>query len=169
MRRGFAVIVLSAVPILSLVGCGGASRPATTTSHPDVVVIQLAPPSRLIVLGKSIAGVRLNESRQNVERELGAGSSRRPGVVSYFGGRLIVDYWFHEGLTKRVQGLETSWAGFHTRTGVRIGSPRDALRALGIPCGAATCSQAAGRMPDAPGTVLSLRHGHVVRINIFYA
>jgi hypothetical protein len=54
-----------------------------------------------------------------VEKALGPGKSTERGVVSYFGGRLQVDYWFHDQLTTRVEALETKWGGFHTRSGVQ--------------------------------------------------
>lgn len=47
----------------------------------------------LIVFGNSIDRIRLDELRTNVEKELGAGRSSRRGLVSYFGGHLLVDYW----------------------------------------------------------------------------
>lgn len=127
------------------------------------------PESRLIVLGHSIGGIRLGEPRRNVEEALGRGRSRRRGLVGYFGGRLLVDYWLHDGLTNRVEGLETRWAGFHTRSGVHVGSSQQELRALHVTCGDGECSRAAGKMPDAPGTVFTVRHGEVVRIDIFYS
>src|SRR5204863_911740 len=99
----------------------------------------------------------------------GHGTLRRRGLVSYFGGRLQVDYWFHDRLTTRVAGLETSWGRFHTRSGVHVGTSRQALRALHVICGDGECSRAGGRMPDAPGTVFTMRHGKVAQIEIFYA
>jgi hypothetical protein len=123
----------------------------------------------VIVLGHAIGGIRLDESRANVERSFGNGVSRQRGLVSYFGGRVLVDYWFHDGLTKRVQGLWTRWRGFSSRSGVRVGSSRREMRALHFACGGGTCSRAAGPMPDAPGTVLTMRHGKVAKIDIFYA
>ena len=125
--------------------------------------------NRLIVLGRSVGGIRLGEPRRSVEKALGPGTSTRRGLVWYFGGRLLVDYWFHDRLTTRVEGLETSWGGFHTRSGLHVGSSRQELRALHVACGDGECSRAAGQMPDAPGTVFTLRHGKVVRIDVFYS
>lgn len=126
-------------------------------------------PNRLIVLGRSIAGIRLGESRANVQQALGKGRTTQRGLVSYFGGRLVVNYWFHDGLTTRVQALQTRWAGFHSRSGIHVGSSRAHVRALHFACGDGTCSRAAGPMPDAPGTVLTMRRGKVAKIDIFYA
>jgi hypothetical protein len=125
--------------------------------------------NRLIVLGHSIGGIRLDEPRRDVENALGHGSSRGRGLVWYFGGRLLVDYWFHDGLTTRVESLETSWDGFHTRSGVHVGSSRQELRALHVTCGDGRCSLAAGQVPDAPGTAFTMRHGKVVQIDISYS
>jgi hypothetical protein len=130
---------------------------------------QRQPQSRLIVLGHSVGGIRLGEPRRSVEKALGRGRSRRRGLVWYFGGRLLVDYWLHDGLTTRVEGLETRWGGFHTRSGAHVGSSRQELRALHVTCSDGECSRAAGRMPDAPGTVFTMRHGKVVQIDVFYS
>jgi hypothetical protein len=151
---------------VALVGClfvtGLPAAAASSTSSATA-------PNRLIVLGRSIAGIRLDESRANVQRALGKGKTTQRGLVSYFAGRLIVNYWFHDALTRRVQGLQTRWAGFHTRSGLHVGSSRARARALGFACGDGTCSREAGPMPDAPGTILTMRHGKVARIGIFYA
>jgi hypothetical protein len=112
----------------------------------------------------------LGEPRRSVEKALGPGRSRRRGLVWYFDDRLEVDYWFHDGLTTRVEGLETRWGGFHTRSGVHVGSSRQELRALHFACPRdGDCSRAADRMPDAPGTVFTMRHGKVAQIDVFYS
>lgn len=130
---------------------------------------QRTPQNRLIVLGDSIGGIRLDEPRKSVEKALGRGTSKGRGLVSYFGGRLLVDYWFHDGLTTRVEGLETRWVGFHTRSGAHVGSSRQELRALHVTCSDGRCSRAAGQMPDAPGTAFTMRHGTVVQIDVSYS
>jgi hypothetical protein len=107
--------------------------------------------NRLIVLDHSIGGIRLGEPRGTVEKAFGHGTSTRRGVVSYFGGRLVVNYWFHEQLTTRVEDLETSWSGFRTRSSIHVGSSREELRALHVVCSAGLCGRA-GQGPDAPGT-----------------
>jgi hypothetical protein len=111
----------------------------------------------------------LDELRRSVKKALGPGRSRRRGLVCYFGGRLCVNYWFHDGLTTRVEGLETKWGGFHTRSGVHVGSSREELRALHVTCRNGQCWRAAGRMPDAPRTVFTMRHGKVAQIEVFYS
>jgi hypothetical protein len=155
MKRVTAVALLAIAPAL-FCACGASGSQQRT------------PQSRLIVLGHSVGGIRLGESRRSVEKALGRGRSKRRGLVWYFGGRLLVDYWFHDGLTTRVEGLETRWGGFHTRSGVHVGSGRQELRALHMTCGNGECSRAAGRMPDAPGAVFTMRDGKVVQIDLFY-
>jgi hypothetical protein len=147
----------------ALVGCSSSHRQG------DSPPSSTPPKNRLIVLGDSIAGISLGEPRKRVEKAFGQGEARRRGLVWYFGGRLLVDYWFHDRLTMRVEEVETRWGGFHTRSGVHIGTSRQALRALHVTCGDVECSRAAGRMPDAPGTVFSMRHGKVAQIDIFYS
>jgi hypothetical protein len=153
----------------------------TVVSKPDVryqvrgavsalrwgTVSSLGEPGRgLIVLGSSIGGIRLDESRASVEKAFGPGRSRRRGVVSYFGGRLIVDYWFHDGLYKQVEYLETRWSGYRTRSGVHVGSSRRELRPLYASCAQGNCVLLAGPWPDPVGTVFNVRHGKIVDITI---
>jgi hypothetical protein len=127
----------------------------------------LGKPGRgLIVLGSSIDGIRLDESRATVEKAFGAGRSSRRGLVSYFGGHLIVNYWFHDGLYKWVEYLETRWSGYRTRSGVHVGSSRRELRALYVTCAKGNCVLLAGPWPDPVGTVFTMRHGKVVDITI---
>jgi len=156
MKRVTALAVL-AIASAVVSGCGGSG------SGPRM------PQTRLIALGHSVGGIRLGEPRRSVEKALGPGESRGRGLVWYFGGRLRVDYWFHDGLTTRVEGLETRWGGFHTRSGVHVGSSRQELRALHVACSSGECSRKAGRMPDAPGTVFTMRHGKVAQIDVFYS
>jgi len=127
----------------------------------------LAKPGRgLIVLGDSIDGIRLDESRTDVEKAFGVGRSSRRGLVSYFGGHLIVNYWFHDGLYKQVEYLETRWSGYRTRSGVHVGSSRRELRPLYVTCAKGNCVLLAGPWPDPVGTVFTMRHGKVVDIII---
>jgi hypothetical protein len=90
--------------------------------------------------------------------------------VRYFGGRLLVSYWVHDGLQTWVGGLETEWPGFRARSGVHVGSSRDDLRPLHVTCSEGECGLAARREPppDAPGTVFTMRRGRVVKIAVFY-
>src|SRR5439155_549764 len=107
-----------------------------------------APPkNRLIRLGHSIAGISLDEPRRTVEKAFGPGKSTSRGVVSYFGGRLVVDYWWHDGLTTRVEALWTTWGGFHSRSGLHVGTSLQDLRALHWPCSEGTYTRAAGLRP----------------------
>jgi hypothetical protein len=152
----------------AVVGCSSSHHAAKDVSQGVSPSSSPQPKNRLIVLGDSIGGIRLGEPRKSVEKAFAYGRLTRRGLVWYFGGRLLVDYWFHDRLTTRVEGLETRWAGFHTRSGVHVGSSRHDLRALHVACGDGECSRAARRMPDAPGTVFTLLHGKVTRIAIFY-
>jgi hypothetical protein len=124
------------------------------------------PGKGLIVLGSSIDGIRLDASRATVEKVFGVGRSSRRGLVSYFGGHLIVNYWFHDGLYKWVEYLETRWSGYRTRSGVHVGSSQRELRALYVTCAKGKCVLLAGPWPDPVGTVFTMRHGKVVDITI---
>jgi hypothetical protein len=149
-------MALLAIASAGLSGCWGSD------SHERV------PENRLIVLDHSIGGIRLDEPRGSVEKAFGHGTSRRRGVVSYFGGRLVVGYWFHDQLTTRVEDLVTSWSGFHTRSGVHVGSSREELRALHVVCSDGLCGRARPG-PDAPGTGFTMRHGNVARIYLAHS
>src|SRR5204862_5892958 len=105
-------------------------------------------------------------SRTNVEKAFGAGRSSERGLVSYFGGRLLVNYWFHDGLYKQVEYLQTRWSGYRTRSGVHVGSSRRELRPLYVTCAKGDCSLLAGPMPDAGGTVFTRGQGHGGEINV---
>jgi hypothetical protein len=135
--KGVAALALLAIAPAVFCGCGASGSQQRT------------PQNRLIVLGDSIGDIRLDEPRKSVEKALGRGTSKRRGLVSYFGGRLLVDYWFHDGLTTRVEGLETSWAGFHTRSGAHVGSSRQELRRIAR----------AADLPHAQRGQLSSEHG----------
>lgn len=124
------------------------------------------PARGLIVPGSSIDRIRLDESRTNVEKAFGVGRSRRRGVVSYFGGHLLVDYWFHDGLYKQVEYLETPWSGYRTRSGIHVGSSQRDLRRLYATCTKASCVLLAGPWPDPIGTEFLIRNGRVVAITI---
>jgi hypothetical protein len=125
------------------------------------------PGKRLIVLADSIGGIRLGESRGKVEGAFGPGRSTRRGLVRYFGGHLLVSYWFHDGLYKRVEYLQTRWGGYHTRSGVHVGSCRRDLQPLYVSCERKPeCWLQAGPTPDPVGTVFTVRHGKVEEIEI---
>jgi hypothetical protein len=128
---------------------------------------QVKPGRHLIVLADSIGGIRLGESRRSVEKTFGPGVSKRRGLVRYFGGHLLVNYWFHDGLYHRVMYLQTRWGGYHMRSGVRAGSNREELRPLYVSCLSQTeCWLQAGPTPDPVGTVFTMRHGKVASILI---
>ena len=148
----------------ALAGCSSSRQAGVGVSRSSSAL----PSNRLIVLGDSIAGIPLGEPRKSVEKAFGRGKSSRRGLVWYVGGRLLVEHWFHDQLTTRVEALETRWGGFHTRSGVHVGTSRQALRALHVTCREGECSRAAGRLPDAPGTLFTMRHGKVAQIDIFY-
>jgi len=171
-RRAFvaAVWVLLFAPAVA-VGCSSSHHAAGNAGMGGSGSSSAQPKNRLIVLGESVGGISLGEPRTSVEKLFGRGKSmeREGGVVSYFGGRLVVIYWFHDQLTRRVEALVTRWSGFRTRSGVRIGTSRQALRALRVTCRGGECNLAAGRLPDAPGTIFTMRHGKVGQIDILYS
>ncbi len=154
--KGVTALAFLAIAAAAFSACGERSSQQPT------------PQNRLIALDDSIAGIRLDEPRKSVEKTLGRGSSKRPGLVSYFGGHLLIDYVFHDQLTTRVEGLETRWSGFHTRAGVHVGSRRQDLRALRVTCSDGICGRAAGTMPDGPGTGFTMRRGQVIQIDVSY-
>jgi hypothetical protein len=120
-----------------------------------------------IVLAGSIGGIRLGESRRDVEKAFGPGRSARRGLVRYFGGHLLVSYWFHDGLYKRVEYLQTGWQGYRTRSGIHVGSTRQDLQPLYVSCERKPeCWLQAGPTPDPVGTVFTVRHGRVVKIEV---
>jgi hypothetical protein len=127
------------------------------------------PKDRVIVLGRSIGPVSLDEPRTEVRRALGRGKRSRRGIVSYFGGRLIVDYWFHDDLTNRVAYIKTTSPGFHTRSGVHVGSSRAALHLPRGSCLGQICAVAANKGPDAPGTGFGIRAGKIAWIDVGYS
>jgi hypothetical protein len=129
---------------------------------------QLKAASDRIELGSSIGAVRLWEARKEVEKALGKGVRRGRGVIVYPRQHLVLDYAPHDTLVPWVGGITTRWSGFRGPAGVHVGSTRQALRALYVGCGSETqCGLQAGAMPDAPGTIFTLRHGKVVEIGVF--
>jgi hypothetical protein len=85
-------------------------------------------------------------------------------VVSYLGGRLQIVFAFHDAYTGRVQALITKWGGFRTRSGVHVGSSRQALRSLHVACANGDCSWVTNGMPDAPGIIFTMHRGRVAEI-----
>ncbi len=133
----------------------------------EITAASRRPGSRLIVPGYSIGGIRLGESRQEVEKVFGRGRSTRRGFVSYVGGHVLVSYWWHDAPTRYVAWLQTSWGGFHTRSGIHVGSTRRELRPLYVTCGGKSgCYLLEGPWPDALATTFTLRAGKVVGIGM---
>ena len=131
---------------------------------------QAKPGRQLIVPGGSIGGIRLGASRKDVEKAFGPGRSTRRGIVSYLGGHIVVDYWFHDRLYPWVGSLETRWSGFHTHSAVHVGSSRRELRRIYATCDRRTeCHLLEGPWPDALATGFVLRHGKVAAIGIGYS
>ena len=118
------------------------------------------------MLGISIGAIWLGESRTNVEKKFGLGHSTRRGLVSYFAGHLLVNYWFHDGLYKHVEYLQTRWEGYSTRSDVHVGSSRDDLRPLYVTCRKGNCILLAGPTPDPVGPDFTMRHGQVAEITV---
>jgi hypothetical protein len=154
----YAVPLAGVVASAVLAGCGSSHRSAA----PEL------PKNRLIVPGSSIGPISLDEPRTAVRRALGPGKRRSRGIVQYFGGRLLVDYWFHDGLTNRVEYLRSTSPGFHTRAGVRVGTSRSALHVPHGSCSGGVCSVAANKGPDAPGTGFGIRAGKIAWIAVGY-
>jgi hypothetical protein len=155
----YAAPLAGAAAAAALAGCGSSHHSAGPA----------LPKDRLIVPGRSIGPVSLDEPRVGVTRALGPGKRSRRGIVSYFGGRLIVDYWFHDGLTKRVEYLQTTSPGFRTRSGVHVGSSRAALHLPRGSCSGRICSVAAAKGPDAPGTGFGISAGKIAWIAVGYS
>jgi hypothetical protein len=127
---------------------------------------QVKPTAHLILLGASIGPIRVGEPRTAVERAFGPGRTLQRGLVSYFGGRLIVNYWFHDGLYSWVTYAKALGAGYHTTSGAHVGSRVGVLRALYASCSPTDCWLQSGPMPDAAGTHFTLRHGRVASIEV---
>jgi hypothetical protein len=152
--------------VLAVAGCASSDHAAkkggnVVTDIQSGPTTAAVPKNRLIVPGVSIGGIRFREPRRSVTKTLGRGKRTGRWVVSYLRGRLVIDYSFHDGYTGRVQALMTSWPGFHTRSGVHVGSTRHALRAIHVACANGECSWATNGMPDAPGIIFTMRHGRV--------
>jgi len=123
------------------------------------------PRNRLIVVDHSIGGIRLGEQQASVRRALGPEPYR-----GYFRGRLWVDYVFKVGPPKkRVQAIRTNWSGFHTRSGIHVGSTLKEVRhLLHAECGGPNEACNVGHGPGGPGTMLWMRHGKVAWIMLWF-
>jgi len=154
-------VVLAAVLSLGFAGCGTtrhASERSTST-----------PANRLVVLNQSIGPVRLGESRVALEKTLGRGT-REPCGASYFGGRLLVGFCPKDTPVAYVAVISTRWAGFHTRSGLRVGASREKASSLpGMICGVGFCDEyIRPRHADGPLTDIRTRHRRVTAILIGY-
>jgi hypothetical protein len=113
--------------------------------------------TRTIVLDRSIAGVKLGETRGSIERRIGTGSvvsirtdtSSEPASlvdrIAYDAAGLYITY-VSTGSTPRkladgrAMVLETTWTSFKTPQGVHVGSPLAAVKAIpGIRCFGPVC------------------------------
>jgi hypothetical protein len=130
----------------------------------------ISPKNRLIVLDQSIGSVRLGESRTRVEKAFGPGTRTHRGVVTYFGGHLRIDYWDKQHPTTYVAGIWTRWAGFHTRSGLRVGAGRQKASSIpGMTCGAGGCNHyLRPRHADGPLTDITTRHRRITEIGILF-
>ena len=126
------------------------------------------PGKRLIVLGDSIGGIRLGESRRSVEKLLGPGRPGLLGSAQYFGGRLVVGYEFHDGIYNFVTYVQTRWDRYRVAgSGIHVGSTRQDLRRLFVSCyQKVKCILQAGPWPDPVGSEFTVRHGKVTEIYV---
>jgi hypothetical protein len=128
------------------------------------------PKNRVIVLDHSIGPVWLGESRTSLQNALGPGRRRQRCVAAYFGGRLVVDFCPKEDPTNNVAAIWTSWGGFHTRSGLRIGASRQQAASIsGMSCGVGLCTHyLRPRHADGAVTEVTTRHGRVTKIRVFF-
>ncbi len=162
------LLVAVAAAAVGLTACGSAHQ-RTENSPQHVETRSALPKERVIVLGRSIGAISLGEPRTSVRRALGPGKRLSRGVFSYFGGRLLISYWFHDQLTQRVNYIKTTWSGFHTRSGLHIGISRRDLHLPAGSCVNGVCGIAASKGADAPGTGFGIRHGKVSWIAVGYS
>lgn len=127
--------------------------------------------TRTIVLDRSIAGVRVGETRASIERRIGQGfvlggaredtSTAPPSHVErieYDGAGLYVTY-VSRGTSARLLAagratvLETTWTSFLTPQGVHVGSPLGALgRIPGLHCFGSVCQHGYSKSSRGAGT-----------------
>jgi hypothetical protein len=161
-------LVVVAAAVVGLTACSS-HQVSKKSAPPHVERRTPLPKDRVIVLGRSIGAISLGERRTSASRALGPGKRLSRGVFSYFGGRLLISYWFHDQLTSRVNYIKTTWSGFHTRTGLHVGISRRDLHLPAGSCANGTCGLAAGKGADAPGTGFGIRHGQVAWIAVGYS
>ena len=168
MKYGRLLVVVL-VAAIGLTACSSKAEVTERSSQLHVERSSTLPKNRVIVLGRSIGPVSLGERQTSVGRTLGLGERLRRGVFSYFSGRLLFSYWFHDQLTQRVNYLKTTWSGFHTRSGVHVGTSRRDLRLPAGSCLDGICGLAAGKGADAQGTAFGIRRGKVAWIAVGYS
>jgi hypothetical protein len=149
--------------------CSSSHRVTEKSAQPRVERRSALPTNRVIVLGRSIGPIALGEGRTSVRRILGPGKRLSRGVFSYFGGRVLISYWFHDQLTRRVNYIKTTWSGFHTRSGVHVGTRRRDLHLPAGSCLNGSCGIAASKGADAPGTAFGIHRGKVAWIAVGYS
>jgi hypothetical protein len=168
MKDALSLVGVVAATV-ALTACNSSHHAAEKTPQAHVAQRSGLPKDRLIVLGRSIGAISLDERGTTVRRTLGPGSRSRRGVVSYFGGRLVISYWFHDQLTHRVNYIKTTWGGFHTRSGLHVGTSRRDLHLPRGSCFDRICGLAAAKGPDAPGTAFGIRHNTIAWIAVGYS
>ncbi len=147
--RHAALLVGVVAATSALPACGlsdhVAKEPADKPARAQVAPTAEPPNDRLIILGRSIGPISLGERLGTVGRTLGPGKRLKRGVFSYFGGRLLISYWFHDQLTDQVSYIKTTWAS------------------------QGTCGLAAGKGADAPGTSFGIRDRKIAWIGVGYS
>jgi hypothetical protein len=132
--RRLLLAVLAGVVALAVgltLGLRPGGQPKPQGSGAGTFAQSVLPKDRLIVLDRSIGPVRLGESRKSLETALGRGIERPRGdraIAYYFGGRLRVTYGDHGMLRPYVMSIWTSWAGFHTASGLRVGASAEGAK-----------------------------------------
>jgi hypothetical protein len=161
------LIVVAAATVLT--ACSSSHRATEKSPQARVERSSALPTKRVIVLGRSIGAISLGEARKSVRQTLGPGKRLSRGVFSYFGDRVLISYWFHDQLRQRVNYIKTTWSGFHTRSGVHVGTSRLDLHLPAGSCLNGICGLAASKGADAPGTGFGIRRGRVVWIAVGYS
>jgi hypothetical protein len=139
-----------------------------------------------IVLDRSIAGVRLGETRTTIERRIGSGSvvSVRADTSTAPAGRIVRLAYDAAGLyvtyssagaspaqlaAGKAMVLETTWTSFKTPQGVHVGSPLAAVKAIpGVHCFGAVCQHGFVRGGAGTSFLVDTMRKKVVRIVVSF-
>jgi hypothetical protein len=139
-----------------------------------------------IVLDRSIAGVRLGETRSSIERRIGTGSlvSVRSNTATVPAGRIERVAYDAAGLyvtysssgpsvgqlaAGRALVLETTWTTFKTPQGVHVGSPLSAVKAVpGVRCFGTVCQHGFVRGGGGTSFLVDPVRKRVVRIVVSF-